>query len=238
MKKFIVLVLCASLALASFAACGGNKSGVGSASVGESSAAESVESGAAESSLVSDGSSADESSAVSAESSAAESAETSADESGDLSVDDSSAHDLSDVTEYKNDYVSFNYPSFCEVIKTDGAAYFTGGDEFSIDIVDDTESADMYDGLTVEKFTEMVGADISELGFTLSNASVETKKNQNGVEMTVISYRISAMGAIVNIDETVMAIRSGGTVQVITVTENVDCGELVQMVFDSVKVLK
>lgn len=134
---------------------------------------------------------------------------------------------------YKNDDISFAYPESWNV---------NGGS--TVILVNETgmgnnvtiaydNASDIYKTLDVKTFNELIAPQLIAMGMEVSGVAVSHVENGNGVDMTKVTYDVSAYGTTMG--QTIFALESNSKTYIITVTEVTPDAELVATVFDTLK---
>ncbi len=96
--------------------------------------------------------------------------------------------------------------------------------------------SDLYVTITPEKFDELVSPTYESMGATVSGVTIKQVTNKNSVAITQIAYFMSLNG--VNMEQTMFIFPADNKNYVVTVTEAEPDSELVDTVFNSIRVDK
>ncbi len=138
-------------------------------------------------------------------------------------------------TTYNNGDISFAYPA--DWVKTDGSVVILtnkSGVGNNITVTYEAKNT-AYDTFTVTDFNSMMKPAYEAMGMTVSNPKVEHKE-VNGQKVNVISFRNSAGGQ--SMAQTQYIFHSDMRTYIVTVTESIPDAELVNNVFNTIKILK
>ncbi len=131
---------------------------------------------------------------------------------------------------YTKGSLSFAYPSTwtddVEDILQD-----PNGSGDNITIVSETKNDSHYQ-MTTDSFISEYKPAMEAMGFTISNVNVEQKTNNNGINVTKVSFDTAYMG--INMKQTQFAVTFGDKTYTVTVTERVASATLVENVFQTI----
>ena len=137
---------------------------------------------------------------------------------------------------YDNGKISFAYPDSWS--KTGGSVDTivneTGeGNNITVSY---EEKSDIYSEMDLASFNSTLKPVFESFGMTVSNASVEQLKNDNGVDLTKIRYTAKVSGTTMT--QTMLILAVGDLNYIVTVTETEAQPELVENVYKTLTIVK
>ncbi|MBQ8497784.1 MAG: hypothetical protein IJ489_10080 [Clostridia bacterium] len=135
---------------------------------------------------------------------------------------------------YDNGALSFSYPKSWTLTEGSIVMMMDTVSGNNITVVSEPKN-DYYATMDVESFNRDMKPALESMGMTVMTASVEHTDNENGVEITVISYTASYVGA--EMKQTQYITNVGTLTYCVTITEMVDDTVLVQTVFDTLNMV-
>lgn len=136
--------------------------------------------------------------------------------------------------EYNNGDISFAYPD--EWVIQDGSVVIIvneSGVGNNITISYETLS-DLYVNMTADEFEELVAPTYEAMGASITGITVKQVENEVGIAITKIAYYMTLNG--VNMEQTMFVFPAGSRNYVVTVTEAEPDPDLVDTVFESIRV--
>lgn len=138
-----------------------------------------------------------------------------------------------EMTEIDNGYVTFLVPSYCTEFEGDGVIVVSCDTAFDI-VVSSEPYDERYLTMTVADFVRDEVPALEAEGMQVISPSVYRELSASGQEMTVIKY--GAVIANAKITRTTAIVPTGDVCQMITLTENLDCGDFAEYLLQSISV--
>lgn len=136
--------------------------------------------------------------------------------------------------EYNQGKIYFAYPD--EWVIQDGSVVIIvneSGVGNNITVSYETLS-DLYVNMTADEFNELVAPTYEAMGASITGITVKQVENTNGIAITKIAYYMTLNG--VNMEQTMFVFPAGSRNYVVTVTEAEPDPDLVDTVFESIRV--
>lgn len=134
---------------------------------------------------------------------------------------------------YNNQAIVFDYPNTMIETDLDGMECLSAANGNSIGITSEAKN-NYYATMTVERFKKDMKPIFEPRGIAILDASVERKKNANGIWLTVINCTTQHMNS--TIKNTLFIITVGYETYTVTVVEVVDDATLAETVFNTLNI--